>query len=71
MQRKNARFRYIGKAIGRLIVAAVYWFVTFVPMDADARAVWIRWSLFIFPIIDLVFIAQEHCEEIINNAKPS
>ena len=62
-QRKAARYRYIGKTAGRLIVAAVYLWISFVPMDADTRAVWIRWSLFIFPIIDLIFIAQERFEE--------
>ena len=70
-RRKAARYRYIGKVAGRLIVAAVYLWVAFVPMDADTRAVWIRWSLFIFPIIDLIFVAQERFEEKLNNARPS
>lgn len=68
-QRKAARFRYIGKTVGRLIVAAVYWWFAVYPMDADVRSVWIRWSLFIFPIIDLIFIAQERYEEKVSNAK--
>lgn len=71
-QRKAARFRYIGKTLGRVIVAAVYWWAAFMPMDAEVRAVWIRWSLFIFPIIDLIFIMQERFEEmVINDAKPA
>lgn len=70
-QRKAARFRYIGKTAGRLIVAAVYWMAAATPIDADTRAVWVRWSLFIFPIIELIFIMQERYMETVNNAKPA
>lgn len=69
VQRKALKFRYIGKTAGRLIVAAVYWWAAFAPVGADERALWIRWSLFIFPIIDLIFIAQERFEERQNNAR--
>lgn len=68
-QRHEARFRYIGKTVGRLIVAAVYWWVALSPMDAEVRAVWVRWSLFIFPVIDMIFIAQEYYEERMSNAR--
>lgn len=70
-QRKAYQFRYIGKTVGRLIVAAVYWWAAFAPVSADERAVWIRWSLFIFPIIDLIFIMQERFEDRFNNARTS
>lgn len=59
-QLKDRRYMYIGKAAGRLIVALVYFWFTFVPMDAEFRAVWIRWSLWIYFVIDLIFVALDH-----------
>lgn len=70
-QRKAARFRYIGKTAGRLIVAAAYWLVDVTPMNVDEWAVLIRWSLFIFPVIDMLFIIQERYEKTVNDAKPA
>jgi hypothetical protein len=69
--RKQARYRYVGKTVGRLLVAGVYWWLAFMPMDAEVRAIWVRWSVFIFPIIDLIFMAQEHFEGRMKHAKPT
>jgi hypothetical protein len=59
-QLKDRRYMYIGKAVGRLILTVVYlWFALF-PAEAEIRSVWIRWSLFMFLAIDLLFVAQDH-----------
>ena len=57
---KEKKFLYIGKAAGRAILAAVYLYFAFIPTEAEVRTIWIRWSLEIFLIIDLLFAAQEH-----------
>ena len=56
---KERKYLYIGKAAGRVILAAVYLYFAVVPTDAYIRTLWIRWALEIFLVIDLFFIFQE------------
>lgn len=59
------RFMNIGKAVGRFMLAAVYFLFVFRPdMLASSRAPLVRLSLLIFFAIDLLFLAQEHLEEL-------
>lgn len=57
---RERRYMYIGKALARVILAAVYFWFALVPTDAEMRSMWIRWSLFMFLAVDLFFAAQEH-----------
>lgn len=70
-QLQERRYMYIGKAVGRLIVAGVYLWFALSPTDAEARSVWIRWSLFMFLAIDLLFVAQDHIMRRAIHAKPT
>jgi uncharacterized membrane protein len=56
---KGKKYLYIGKALGRAILAGVYLYFSFIPTDAEIRTIWIRWSLEIFLLIDLLFALQE------------
>lgn len=67
---RDRRYMYIGKALGRLIIALVYFWFVFAPVDADARAVWVRWSLFMFLAIDPLFVIQDHYTRFINAKHP-
>jgi hypothetical protein len=59
-QVRERRYMYIGKAVVRTILAAVYFWFALMPAEAEVRSVWIRWSLFMFLAVDLFFAAQEH-----------
>lgn len=50
----------LGKAIGRVILAGVYWYVGIFPVYLDRIQILVRWALFIFLAIDLIYILQEH-----------
>lgn len=63
------RYMYIGKAFGRLLLGSVYLWFAFVPAVADERAVWVRWALLMFLLIDLIFVALDHAMRIIAHAK--
>lgn len=64
---RDRRFMYVGKAIGRLILAAPYFYFAFVLTDADVRTVWIRWSLFMYLAIDLIFVAVDHIMRLVKS----
>ena len=56
---KERKYIYIGKAMARGILAAVYFYFTFFPTDAAIRTTWVRYSLMLFLLIDLIFVVQE------------
>lgn len=62
----DRRYMYIGKAIGRLMLAGVYSIFTFVEIDAEVRSMWLRWALLMFLVIDLTFVAYDHISRAIN-----
>jgi hypothetical protein len=57
---REKRFISLGKAIGRLVLAITYTLIYVLEPAEAQRVVWVRWSLFLFLIIDLFYIAQEH-----------
>lgn len=66
---KERRFMYVGKAGGRLILATVYFWFTFAPAEADLRAPWVRWALFMYLTIDLFFVLLDHLMRLITKYK--
>lgn len=57
------RFRnyiYLGKALGRFVIFAVYvWIAAFHPGEAE-KQVWVRLSLALFLFVDLFYIGQHY-----------
>lgn len=54
------KYLYIGKALGRGLLAVVYFWIAFFEPSFYARVIWVRWSMVLFLAIDLFFVAQEH-----------
>lgn len=64
------RYMYIGKACGRLILGSVYLWVAIFPSDAETRAIWVRWALLMFLLVDLIFVVLDHLLRRINAQHP-
>lgn len=57
---KDRRFLYLGKAVGRVLLAGTFFYVSWTDLPQDMRIGLIRWSVFLFLIIDLFYVALDH-----------
>lgn len=57
---REKRYAWMGKFVGRVVLAGTYSIFAIAPIDVNARAIWIRLSLVMFLSIEIFFIAQEH-----------
>lgn len=62
-EQKERKYIYIGKALARALIAVVYFYFAFVPTDAVIRTTWIRMSLMVFLLVDLIFVLQERLQK--------
>jgi hypothetical protein len=58
--RLQHNYIYLGKALGRLILAIVYVYITLTNPPDSEKIIWVRWSLLMLLSTDLFYIAQEH-----------
>ena len=58
--RRENRYISLGKAIGRLTMTGVYMYLSIFDNTPAQAQVLVRYSLLLFVLVDLTFVAQEH-----------